>query len=147
MFGWMLFLHFAGLFVWLGALLAQLVVLVIMRKQPASAENRAITGRVISAFGLLSHPGAIVVLISGVYMIVSVDWGSDKPLWLEIMEKGGGTIIVLTVVLTGLLGSKARKRLANAASGQHATLSGYRNAISIFIVLIVSVLLAVSLKV
>ncbi|TMV50176.1 hypothetical protein FE783_11480 [Paenibacillus mesophilus] len=146
MFGFMLFLHLTGLMVWLGALLAVVIVVPLLRKQPGAAESNALASRIIRIFGMLAHPAAVVVLLSGVFMIVKMGIGPDKPLWLDLMEKGGGTIILLALVLTGLLGRKARKRLG-AAEGRPVALSGYLTASAGFMVLIVSMVLLVSLKI
>lgn len=146
MFGFLLFLHLTGLMVWLGALLAVVIVVPILKKQPGSSESNALTGRMIRIFGMLAHPAAVVVLLSGVFMIIDMGIGSDKPLWLDLMEKGGGTIILLALVLTGILGSKARKRLG-AADGRSVALKGYLTTTAGFMVLIVFMVLLVSLKI
>ncbi|MDF2713678.1 MAG: hypothetical protein K0R28_603 [Paenibacillus sp.] len=146
MFGFMLFLHLTGLMVWLGALLAVVIVVPLLRKLPGSAESNALSSRIIRIFGMFAHPAAVVVLLSGVFMIVDMGIGPDKPLWLDLMEKGGGTIILLALVLTGILGRKARKRLG-AADGRSVTLSGYLTTTAGFMILIVSMVLIVSLKI
>lgn len=148
MFGFMLFVHLTGLFVWLGALMGTLVMLGLLKNQLGSPDTNQLAKRLIRMFSMLSHPGALLVLVSGVYMIVQMGAGSDKPLWLDVMEKGGGTIILLAIVLTGILGSKVKKRLSEGAgAGQPAKLSGYVAALSTFMVLIVSVVLVVSLRI
>lgn len=148
LFGFLLFLHLTGLMVWLGALLAVVVILPMLDKQSGAvtAHFNPLASRIIRIFGMLSHPAAAIVLISGVFMIIDMDLGQDKPLWLEIMEKGGGTVILLALAWTGILGRKARKRLI-AASGQAVTLTGYRTATAGIMVLIVSIVLVVSLKI
>lgn len=148
MFGFLLFLHLTGLMVWLGALLAVVVILPMLYKQSAASTAHAnpLACRIIRVFGMLAHPAAAIVLLSGVTMIIDMDLGQDKPLWLEIMEKGGGTVVLLSLAWTGILGRKARKRLI-AAAGQAVTLSGYRTASACMMVLIVSIVLVVSLKI
>jgi len=146
MFGFMLFVHLTGLFVWLGALMGTLVMLGLLKNQLGSPDTNQLAQRLIRIFSMLSHSGALLVLVSGIYMIVQMGAGSDKPLWLEVMEKGGGTIVLLAIVLTGILGNKVKKRLSGGA-GQPAKLSGYVAALSTFMVLIVSVVLVVSLRI
>lgn len=80
-------------------------------------------------------------------MIIQMGMGSGKPLWLEVMEKGGGTIILLGLIFTGILGSKVKKRLSIPGEAHHVKLSGYMFAISTVIVLTLSVVLVVSLKI
>lgn len=62
------------------------------------------------------------------------------------MEKGGGTIILLALVLTGILGSKVKKRLS-IGQNQNIRVSGYLTTLTTFMVLIVSVVLIVSMKI
>jgi len=146
MFGLMLFLHLTGLFMWLGGLLAIVVMLSVLKKQIGTGETSALAGRIIRVFSLFAHPGAALVLVSGVYMIIQMGMGADKPLWLNIMEKGGGMIILLGVILTGIMGSRVKKRLKAEPAGRTG-LSGYLTVMSACMALIVSVILVVSLKI
>ncbi|MEK8131974.1 hypothetical protein WMW72_29105 [Paenibacillus filicis] len=146
MFGLMLFLHFAGLAAWFGALLAAAVTLSVGGKQAGSPELRAAGVRLIRVFQGIGHTGAVALLVSGVVMIISMDLGKNKPLWLEVMEKGGGTVILLALVVLGMMGSRLMKRLAEGRqSGVRP--SRYVAAVSVFLVLIASVMLVVSIKI
>ncbi|CAG7657051.1 hypothetical protein ACFQI7_34715 [Paenibacillus allorhizosphaerae] len=146
MFGFMLFLHLTGLFVWLGSLLATIVVLAVMKQQIGSQPSNALAARIIKVFSRFAHPGAFIVLVSGVVMIVQMGMGPGKPLWLEVMEKGGGTIILLALIVTGIWGSKVKKQL-NAGQEQAVKFTGYLATMSSFMVAIVLVVLAVSMKI
>ncbi|SEG66310.1 hypothetical protein [Paenibacillus sp. UNC499MF] len=145
MFGFMVFLHLTGLFGWLGALLGILVTMLLLKKQLGSADANALAGKTITIFGRIAHPSSILVLLSGVYLILQMGLGPGKPLWLQVMEKGGGTIILLGVIFTAVLGRKMNKRLSSAG-GSTVKLTGYLGTVSVFMVLIVSVVLVVSLK-
>ncbi|MFE6799290.1 hypothetical protein [Paenibacillus chitinolyticus] len=145
MFGWMLFLHITGLFGWLGALLGILVTMLLLRKQLGTSDANSLAGKTIRVFGRIAHPSSILVLLSGVYLILQMGIGTDKPLWLQVMEKGGGTIILLAVIFTAVLGSKMNKRL-NSSGGTSVRLTGYLSTVGVFMFLIVSVVLVVSLK-
>ncbi len=148
MFGFMLFLHLTGLFVWLGALLGTVIALGILKRTLGSVESNQTARRMIRAFNLLAHPASVIVLGSGVYLIVQLGMDDSRPLWLEIMEKGGGTIILAALVVTGIMGSRAGKRLASGGSdAQSFKLKGYVAALSVFMILIVSVMLVVSIRV
>ncbi|WP_159887053.1 hypothetical protein [Paenibacillus puerhi] len=147
MFGFMLFLHFSGLFVWLGALLAIVVVLSAGKRQQGSSELRTLGMRLIKIFQGLGHSGAVAVLASGVVMIVSMDLGKNKPLWLEVMEKGGGTLILLALVVLGIMGSRLTKKLAEGGQAGNSHASRYITIVSAFIILIAGVMLAVSIKI
>jgi hypothetical protein len=146
MFGFMLFLHLAGLFVWLGSLFAEIVMLLILKKQMGSPESNALTERIIRIFSRFAHPSAFIVLASGVFLIIQLGMGSGKPFWLQAMEKGGGTIILLALICTGILGSKAKKQL-RSGQGWNKKLSGYVTAMSSFMVLAMLILLIVSMKI
>ncbi|ULL18809.1 hypothetical protein DVH26_32860 [Paenibacillus sp. H1-7] len=147
MFGFMLFLHLTGLFVWLGSLLAVIVVLPLLQKQTSPDTGGFVMKRLIRVFSWLSHPSAVVVLGSGVYMIVQMGIGSEKPLWLNAMEKGGGMIIVLALLVTGILSGNVKKRLDQGHHQAAAVpLSGYITTLSVFMVLIVSIVFIVSMK-
>ena len=147
MFGTMLFLHLTSLFVWLGAILAIVVMLVMLKKQLGSKDYNALAQRIIRVFTMFAHPSAVIVLISGVLMLLQMDMGTgDKPFWLIAMERGGGTIILLALVITSIAGSKLKKRLS-ISQGQEVKLTGYLTTMTSFLVLIVSIVLIVSLKI
>ncbi|MEY9093887.1 hypothetical protein [Paenibacillus sp. RC84] len=145
MFGLMLFLHITGLLGWLGALLGILVTMLLLRKQLGTPDANSLAGKTIRVFGRIAHPSSILVLLSGVYLILQMGLGSGKPFWLQVMEKGGGMIILLAVIFTAVLGSKMNKRL-NSAGGTSVRLTGYLSMVGVFMFLIVSVILVVSLK-
>ncbi|GIP35186.1 hypothetical protein [Paenibacillus sp. J2TS4] len=146
MFGFLLFLHLAGLMIWLGALLGKVVTLGMLKKQLGSTEGNTLAQRSIRTFSLFSHSSAVIVLITGVFLIVQMGLGSDKPVWLEVMEKGGGTIILLALIITGIMGSKVKKRLIGG-SGRNVKLAGYMTVLASFMVLILGVVLVVSLRI
>ncbi|WP_028550585.1 hypothetical protein [Paenibacillus sp. UNC451MF] len=148
MFNFMLFAHFAGLIAWLGALLAIVIMLGMLKTELGSPEASTLAKRIIRTFSMFAHPGAVLVLISGVFMIVQMGMGTEKPFWLQVMEKGGGTIILLALILTGILGSKVRKRLGAAAgTTQQPPLKGYLISMSAVIVMTLGIMLVVSLKI
>ncbi|MGO4369829.1 hypothetical protein AB4Z21_03340 [Paenibacillus sp. MCAF20] len=155
MFGLLLFLHLAGLALWIGSLVTILVVLPLVRKNVSTVEANILIGKITRAFSWISHPSALFVLVSGVLMLIQMELGSDKPLWLDVMEKGGGTIVLLSLILTGIFGGKLRKRinLAVTASGatqasasQAVNLSSYLTLSAIIAAAVIAVLLIVSLK-
>lgn len=148
MFNFMLFVHLTGLIAWLGALLAIIIMLGMLKQQLASQESGVLAKRVIRTFSMLAHPGAVLVLISGVYMIVQMGMGTEKPLWLQVMEKGGGTVILLALILTGILGSKVKKRLGAAAGiTQQPPIKGYLLSMSAILIMTLGIMLVVSLKI
>lgn len=147
MFGFMLFLHFTGLIFWLGTLFAIVVMLTMLKKQLGSPETRQLAKKVVRAFSWLVYPSSLIVLISGVFMLIEMGLGKgEKPLWLEIMEKGGGTIIILALVLTAIMNGKVKKKLS-AIQAQTVNLSGYLTTMTSFIVVIFAIIFVVSLKI
>ncbi|MCJ8013088.1 hypothetical protein MUG84_15230 [Paenibacillus sp. KQZ6P-2] len=146
MFGFMLFLHFAGLLAWVGGLIVIIVMIGMLSKQLGlSQDSNLLARRTVSVFSYLAHPGAVLVLGSGLYLILNMGSGS-KPLWLSIMEMGGGTIALLFLIITGILGSKVKKKL-KAAHGQPVKVTGYLTTMTAFMVLVLGVVLVVSLKI
>lgn len=146
MFGLMLFLHLTGLFAWIGALLTVVIMLPMVNKQLGTTqESNTMAKRIINIFSYLAHPGAVVVLGSGLYLILQMGSGT-KPLWLNIMEMGGGTIALLSLIVTGILGSKVKKKL-NRSQGNLVKVTGYLSTMTAFMVLILGVVLVVSMKI
>ena len=146
MYGVLLFFHLSGLFVWLGSLFAIVVMLLLLKNQLDSPQTKKLINRIVRVFSMFAHPSSLVVLISGVIMIIQIGLGNNKPFWLDIMEKGGGTIILLALVLTGIMGSRMKKRLAGAQPGDVINLSGYLSVMIAFIVSILAIVLIVSMK-
>jgi len=69
MIAWILVFHLTGLVFWLGSLLVVTHVLAIHSEEP-SAEARAALGRLeMKLFKGMAHPGAAVMVISGIIMI------------------------------------------------------------------------------
>ncbi|TDF99429.1 hypothetical protein [Paenibacillus piri] len=146
MFGVMLFSHLTGLFIWIGSLFATIVMLLMLKKQISSQESKALAQRIIKVFSWFAHPGSVVVLASGVFMIVQLGLSSDKPFWLSAMEKGGGMIVLLSLILTGIWGGKVKKQL-RAGQGHNVKLTGYLTMMSIIVILIILIMLIVSMKI
>lgn len=146
MYGFMLFLHLTGLFAWMGGLLVAIVMIGLLHKKLGSSQDSNLLARKsVSIFSYLAHPGAVLVLGSGVYLILQMGSGS-KPLWLDVMEKGGGMIALLSLIVSGILGGKVKKKL-KAAQGQPVKLTGYLTTMTAFMALILGVVLIVSLRI
>lgn len=150
MFETMLFLHLAGLVIWFGSLFAIAVVILLTKRQIKSNETKALIRKVIRTWGWLAHPTSILVLVSGIIMIVDMDFGdAQKPLWLNYMEMGGGMIIMLGIVAVLLLGSRMAKRLKKAGDvDSEVVVRGgvYLASLLIIIAAILSVILVVALR-
>lgn len=145
MYGFLLFSHLTGLMIWVGAILAVIVMLFMLKNQLGKPEANGLSKRIISVFSRYAHPGAFVVLISGVIMIIQLDMGSDKPFWLDMMEKAGGTIILLFLIVVSILGGKLKKRLQMEGNAS-VSVSPYLTSLAISFIAILAVVLIVSLK-
>ncbi|MFD0960826.1 hypothetical protein [Paenibacillus chungangensis] len=145
MYGFMLFSHLTGLILWAGAIMTIVIMLILLKAQLGTADVNRLTGSIIRIFNRFAHPSAFVVLISGVVMIVQLDLGSNKPFWLDMMEKAGGTIILLFLIIAGIMGAKLKKKLTQHPNDAIA-LSRYLTMVIGFFIAILAVVLIVSLK-
>lgn len=151
MFQTMLFLHLAGLIIWFGSVMAIAVLIMVAKRGVESTETKQLLRKVIRTLGWVAHPTAIIVLVSGVFMIIEMNFGdTPKPLWLNYMERGGGVIILVSIILTAVFGSKMVKRLGGEANQTAAVvpLRGGAFLISLIAIIlaILSVILVVSLR-
>lgn len=146
----MLFLHLAGLSVWLGSILSLAIVTLLSRNHAESGYVRSLVRKITGAFSSWIHPSAIVVLVSGIILIANMYSGAERPFWLDYMEMAGMTIIFLSMIVLGLFSNrKVRKPLA-VSNGETATikkgLSVYFTLLMIFMILILSVIFVVAFK-
>ncbi|MBS4205566.1 hypothetical protein [Lederbergia citrea] len=112
MFKFWLFLHFTGISIWVGALLAVTFILLMMRKNLGSKESSTIVKKMTRVVNMLVHPSAFFVLISGVFMIISMNFGdASKPFYLNFMERFGGGAILFTIIAISFVGRKLVKKL------------------------------------
>jgi len=149
MHGFMLFLHFIGLAVWLGSLVMVAVLLTMMKKQAGEGDTR-IVRTVIRVFNMLSHPGAFLVLVSGFAMIGtnSGNEGKGMPFWLTYMSYVGTIVIVLSMIVLSILGSRivAKKPVEGEPAFRKDKLSTFLTVELVVIALILSILLIASYR-
>lgn len=156
MFGFLLFLHLFGMAVWLGSLVAIGIMLLLLKPQLGTEAGNGLLRKTVKAFNILTHPSAFVVLASGGFMIMKLGLGDgDKPFWMVYMERGGGMVILLSIIGLSLLGRRLLKKLASSntavvhdAGGARPAASVSRFAASMFVtaILVVSVVFVVSAK-
>ncbi|MHA6483355.1 hypothetical protein ACX1C1_15835 [Paenibacillus sp. strain BS8-2] len=144
-YGLLLFAHLAGLMVWVGSLIAVIVMLLMLRGQSGQAGANEMSARIIGMINRLAHPSSVIVLLSGVTMIIKLDLGSNKPLWLSVMEQAGGTVILLFLIVAGIMSSKLKKRLRAQPSGT-VGMSRYLTTMAVSLTAILTIVLIVSLK-
>lgn len=142
----MFFIHLAGLAVWFGVTLMGILMLLSARKNLAQSGVSSIAEQTIRNINRLSHPSSFLVLASGLYMILQLDRDA-LPFWISFMEQAGGMIILLFIIVMSILGSKLRKKLAQAEPSVAAkSIGSYVVWTSIFLIAILVVILIVSLK-
>lgn len=62
----------------------------------------------------MTYPATIIVLISGIYRVVQMNFGdTEKPFWLNYMEMAGGMFVLFGIILTAILGRGVIKLLSS----------------------------------
>lgn len=146
MYGWMFFIHLAGLATWFGVTLMGTLMLLSMRGKLAEANLSSLALTTVRNMNRITHPAAFLVLASGVIMIMQ--WNRDGlPFWLSFMEQAGGLVILLFIIVLSILGSKLKKRLAqNNGADAAKSIGTYVTWAFIFMAAVLIVTLVVSLK-
>src|SRR5690625_1835383 len=99
MFSFWLFTHFIGFAIWGGALIAVTCILFMMKRHLGSVELSTIVKKITRIVNILVHPSAFLVLVSGIFMIISFNFGdAGKPFYMEFMERVGGVAVLFTVI-------------------------------------------------
>lgn len=146
MYGFMLFLHLAGLAAWFGVTLMSAFLLNSLKGKLTEAGSTASAFNTIKLFNRITHPAAAIVLISGFYMIMQLS-RAGMPFWLTFMERAGSLIIILFMAVLSMMGAKLKKKLAqDDTTAASKSISTYVTSIFVFLVLILAVTLVVSLK-
>lgn len=98
----MLFLHWVGFVVWIGAALAMMVASIASRKEDRAA--LAVIARMQAAITrVLVGPGAAVALLTGVvltFQMYQVYAAAAPSIWLMVMQGAGLVAAVLVLVIT-----------------------------------------------
>lgn len=146
MYGWMLFIHLVGLAAWFGVTLMGVLMLLSIKGRIAESNLSSVAQSLVRNINRITHPASFLVLASGVVMIMQWDHG-NLPFWLAFMERAGGLVIILFMVLLSIFGAKLRKNLAKG-DGALAAKSINTYALVSFILLlgVLIVTLIVSLK-
>lgn len=146
MYEWMFFIHLAGLAIWFGVTLMGVLMLLSVRKTLAVSGVATVAQQTIRNINRLSHPSAFLVLASGLYMILQLD-RDGLPFWISFMEQAGGMVILLFIIVMSILGSKLRKKLAQAEPSVAAkSIGSYATWTAIFLLAVLIIILVVSLK-
>jgi len=134
---WILVFHVTGLVFWLGSLLVVTHILAIHSEEP-SMEVREALGRLeVKLFKGLAHPGAAVMVISGIIMI------GENPHYLrEHWLQAKLLLVVLLIILDLRVYFRTGALLAGGAELRRRECMALHGAISlVFFVILILVLL------
>jgi uncharacterized membrane protein len=146
MYGWMFFIHLASLAAWFGVTLMGVIMLLSMKGKLAESQLTSVAQNIVRQINRITHPAAFLVLASGLYMIMQWD-RNGMPFWLAFMERAGGMVIILFMILVSIFGAKVRKTLAQGDGASAAkSINTYAAVTFIFLLGVLAVTLVVSLK-
>lgn len=146
MYQWMLFIHLIGLAAWFGVTLMGMVLLLSIRGRLAESSLSSVGQTIVKNINRITHPAAFLVLASGFYMVMQ--WDRDEmPFWLAFMERAGGMVIILFIIILSILGAKLKKKLAlNDGKIAARSIGIYAVWTAIFLLGVLAVTLVVSLR-
>ncbi|MBS4219684.1 hypothetical protein KHA96_15325 [Bacillus sp. FJAT-49711] len=152
MFKYWLFLHFAGISIWVGSLLTVTILLFIVKKHLGSKELSTIVKKMTKVVNTLIHPSAFFVLLSGIFMMIAMNFGdSPKPFYLEFMERIGGMTVLFTIIAVSIFGRKVVKKFntlekEGSLIAHPASINTYITMMLISVLLVLTVIFVVSFK-
>ncbi len=121
MYGVLLFLHIAGVVLWLGSVVMAVILLSTLKKDLQSPNIAELSTKTIKLLNRVTHPTAFLVLLTGIFMLMSDTWGmanhNSFPFWITFMEQAGAITILAFIIAVSIIGKKATKRLA---AGEYA---------------------------
>ncbi len=146
------FLHLAGLAIWIGSMVVSVWLLVKIGRMEDRSNGKSLLQMMISLVKWLMNGAALVVLASGGGLIQSLGYHEiEKPLWITLMERGGGMIILLFLIIMTWMCNRAHKRLKGADDVQGnqfpKLVTRFSVTLSSFAVLALAVVYIVSLRV
>lgn len=146
MYGWMFFIHIVGLAAWFGVTLMGVMMLLSIKGKLTETNLAGVALTYLRNINRVTHPAAFLVLLSGVMMIMQWD-RAGLPFWLAFMERVGGMVIILFMIVLSIFGARLKKKLVQGDGMQAAkSISTYAWTSIIFMLGILVVTLIVSLK-
>ncbi|PWK14878.1 hypothetical protein [Tumebacillus permanentifrigoris] len=148
----LLFLHLLGLSFWIGSMVLLVILLLAVRRNLTSWNGTPLFLWITRLVTRFLNVAALVVLVSGGGLIQMLGYTqASKPLWIKLMEQGGGLTLLLFIVVMTWFGNRARKQLRApqdpARSDVPKWMTRYSTALSLFATLAVLVLMVVSFRV
>lgn len=115
------FLHLTALALWLGTLVAA-AWWSRAALAAADAGSRDWGLRMVSQLTTwVSAPASLLVLLAGVSMVmVAGTAGAYRPLWFQVMEQGGGMLVLASLFLLPALARRVRKATEDKAAVHRA---------------------------
>ncbi|MFP3391928.1 hypothetical protein [Brevibacillus sp. SIMBA_040] len=146
MYAGMYFTHIISLAVWFGALV--IVMLLLGSYKAHTEQGQVATALANKTVWSTLQAAAFAVLLSGVGMLVHAGMiGQKKPLWLKLMEEGGGLVILLFIIFVTLWTRNLRKALKQGDATRYTQMSKRFFGLSLsFVIAIAAVVLVVSLR-
>lgn len=146
MYAGMYFSHIIGLAIWFGALL---VAMLLLRKARLHSDQQQVAAALADkSVWYTLQAAAFAVLLSGIGMIIQAGMlGKSKPLWLKLMEEGGGMVVLVFIILVTLWTRKLRKALKNGDAVMYGKMVKRFLRLSMsFVLAIAAIILVVSLR-
>ena len=146
MYAGMYFSHIIGLAIWFGALL---VAMLLLRKARLHSNQQQVAAALADkSVWYTLQAAALAVLLSGIGMIIQAGMlGKSKPLWLKLMEEGGGMVVLVFIILVTLWTHKLRKALKNGDAVMYGKMIKRFLRLSMsFVLAIAAIILVVSLR-
>lgn len=123
---WLLFAHVVGVMFWLGGVAVLLVLQGTSRRMADGVEVVGEDARhlLLDTMGAVVRwiltPSAAVVLLSGPVMLMQMGLiGLDKPFWLTFMERFGGLVSLVSIVLLTWQMRKAERASSVPEQARH----------------------------
>jgi len=104
-----LFIHIVSIATWFGGL-SMMAIWLRNAVRGESTDAQASLRAAHRANMTMLVPTAVLALITGLYMLITGEWGSDKPLWLLIKERFASIWVLIYVLLFSFAGGKLLKK-------------------------------------
>ncbi|MBO1005708.1 hypothetical protein [Pseudogracilibacillus auburnensis] len=112
MYSFWLFLHITSISIWAGSSLVIAISFIMLKKHLGSIELSKVVKKMTRMINFLVHSSALFVLISGVFMMMDMNFGDTvRPFYIAFMERFGGGAILFSLITVSLAGRKLVKKL------------------------------------
>ncbi len=137
LFPWILVFHLVGLVLWLGSLLSAVGVLAAHTEETSPEARRALTRLETNLLRALTHPGAALMVITGVWMILTNTAYYLHAHWLHVKL----LLVVVLIVLDLRVTFRARAFQAGKIEMRRSECRALQGAIGLVFFLILVLVL------